>query len=929
MSKMNFSKKLGVYLAISISLFAFGATTLGDPFPWPVPSPRELMNDYGQLQKTNNGVYLHGGVDVIKDSTTYVVVAESGWVARVESTQVNGDTLDWTIAVGTSQVTHGEGWRYTHLKGDWAFRNRWIIDTPVNKGDTLGRVRYMGADPSKTHIHLAREWGLRINPDLDVVTAEWVYSYPNRNPLLVLDTSGLAQRHDPDFWGKRVVRDSTLDTLRWKVLNGDTFWIVRQKIDVETKAWYQLGNNYGIGAYKITYSIGGTGSQGFKGFIFSNRLQTEINGTDSAAVVAAAVYDTARSAPTVGCYIISNTDSMRVSFPYDSLSWLRGYWNTCQHRDRLWNQAVAESNSVARFPDGKCIVRIRGEDERGNYKLDSIKVIVNNFPPQVKQTYPVDGSAGVPRACTLRVLFDQPMDTVSAKAGFRLRLKGTTADIPCTTWFYKQGDTLPCDTLMLVNPYGLLQVDTVYLMKDSTSTKDIADSAMTSNNLVWFSTRDIEVHTACAFSDTTSRIEVRDSLLKQFSPPERYANYHVSGAVPVLGQRIAVDRPGNRYVCENLYTSGNLRIGKYNPTDSLIGSFLSGINHMSITSDGDYLYAVRFLPTAEDTLNDHYYIRVNKLTVSGDSVTSWRSPDSTKFLDIAYSPDAGKLFLSAWGVKPSGGGGYLQRDLKIFRYTTDGQEESHIHVDCGGDSGIATARLTVGKDRIYLARNWVYFSSRTRADTVAMYDWNLNYLGKFPTADSSPGGDRQKVYSLNTDRKNLYTLNRSWVNSTDSSFYWVRKLTLSGSSVKLCSLSTGWGTSQPYEGIAVYPSVLYVTGTEPPPGGGGGTDGGPQTDNLNSLLPKVYALGPSYPNPANGGLRIDYALPKESQVSLRVYNIAGQLVRTLIEGKEKPGFYKAEWDGKDQLGHRVSSGVYFYRMEAGEFRKTRKLVVVR
>ena len=96
-----------------------------------------------------------------------------------------------------------------------------------------------------------------------------------------------------------------------------------------------------------------------------------------------------------------------------------------------------------------------------------------------------------------------------------------------------------------------------------------------------------------------------------------------------------------------------------------------------------------------------------------------------------------------------------------------------------------------------------------------------------------------------------------------------------------------------------------------------------------TLLPKVYDLSQSYPNPTKEGLRINYALPKESQVSLKIYNVAGQLVRALREGKEKPGYYVAEWDGKDQGGHRVSSGVYLYRMEAGEFRSIKKLVVVR
>jgi len=105
--------------------------------------------------------------------------------------------------------------------------------------------------------------------------------------------------------------------------------------------------------------------------------------------------------------------------------------------------------------------------------------------------------------------------------------------------------------------------------------------------------------------------------------------------------------------------------------------------------------------------------------------------------------------------------------------------------------------------------------------------------------------------------------------------------------------------------------------------------GGAQNGGGVSLLPKEYLLSQSYPNPTRDGLRIDYALPKESRVSLRIYNVMGQLVKTLRMGVEKAGYCTASWDGKDQWGHRVSSGVYLYRMEAGEFRKTNKLVIVR
>jgi len=110
-----------------------------------------------------------------------------------------------------------------------------------------------------------------------------------------------------------------------------------------------------------------------------------------------------------------------------------------------------------------------------------------------------------------------------------------------------------------------------------------------------------------------------------------------------------------------------------------------------------------------------------------------------------------------------------------------------------------------------------------------------------------------------------------------------------------------------------------------PPG-----DGGPQDKGgIQLQLPKVYALGPAIPNPSNGQMRIIYQLPKESVVNFRIYNVMGQLVRTLRSGKEKAGYYSATWDGKDAQGKKAGAGVYFYRLDAGEFSKTKKLVIVR
>jgi len=93
--------------------------------------------------------------------------------------------------------------------------------------------------------------------------------------------------------------------------------------------------------------------------------------------------------------------------------------------------------------------------------------------------------------------------------------------------------------------------------------------------------------------------------------------------------------------------------------------------------------------------------------------------------------------------------------------------------------------------------------------------------------------------------------------------------------------------------------------------------------------PRSFALFQNVPNPFSGNTVIKYALPKDVDVELTVYNVAGQRVRTLVNGRQRAGYKAIEWDGRDDAGRRVAPGVYFYRMKAGRFEATRKLTLLR
>ena len=93
--------------------------------------------------------------------------------------------------------------------------------------------------------------------------------------------------------------------------------------------------------------------------------------------------------------------------------------------------------------------------------------------------------------------------------------------------------------------------------------------------------------------------------------------------------------------------------------------------------------------------------------------------------------------------------------------------------------------------------------------------------------------------------------------------------------------------------------------------------------------PKAYRLSQNYPNPFNPQTTISYDVAKTGAVRLSVYALTGQLVRTLVDGECPAGRYSVMWDGTDDVGRDVASGVYLCRMEAGQYSAVRKLVLVR
>ena len=95
------------------------------------------------------------------------------------------------------------------------------------------------------------------------------------------------------------------------------------------------------------------------------------------------------------------------------------------------------------------------------------------------------------------------------------------------------------------------------------------------------------------------------------------------------------------------------------------------------------------------------------------------------------------------------------------------------------------------------------------------------------------------------------------------------------------------------------------------------------------ITPTEYKLSQNYPNPFNPSTIIEYSLPEASYVSMKIYNVLGREVRTLVNGSQNAGNYQTQWNGLDNAGNKVATGMYIYRITAGNYVATKKMLLLK
>ena len=94
-------------------------------------------------------------------------------------------------------------------------------------------------------------------------------------------------------------------------------------------------------------------------------------------------------------------------------------------------------------------------------------------------------------------------------------------------------------------------------------------------------------------------------------------------------------------------------------------------------------------------------------------------------------------------------------------------------------------------------------------------------------------------------------------------------------------------------------------------------------------MPKEFALHQNYPNPFNPTTQIRYDLPGNEFVSINIYDVMGRKIKSLVSINQKAGYRSITWNATNDLGQPVSAGMYIYTIQAGEFRATKKMLLLK
>lgn len=262
--------------------------------------------------------------------------------------------------------------------------------------------------------------------------------------------------------------------------------------------------------------------------------------------------------------------------------------------------------------------------------------------------------------------------------------------------------------------------------------------------------------------------------------------------------------------------------------------------------------------------------------------------------------------LKAVGMHANAGGTVIAVGDKgtIIRTTNSGQNWSNISIS---DTSINFYCISQRTRQNLNATNFYIAGSQGKIykSTDMGVTWVLKNSGTTNTLRS--------IYFSGNDSGAVTGDNGTVKMTTDAGETWFTDAVFNGVSGSVQSISKISRSSPTF--TALSENGLYIISEDPPFIG---------LNNIGTAVPEYFSLYQNYPNPFNPSTKISFELPKSSFAKLIVYDITGKEIKTLVNENLRAGAYEYEWDGIN-----IPSGVYFYKLIAGDYSETRKMVLVK
>jgi hypothetical protein len=364
--------------------------------------------------------------------------------------------------------------------------------------------------------------------------------------------------------------------------------------------------------------------------------------------------------------------------------------------------------------------------------------------------------------------------------------------------------------------------------------------------------------------------------------------YNGPGNSHDIAQTMFVDGSGNVYVTGMSYSSGtdfDYATIKYSPNGNVAAGWPRVYNNAAASMSDQ---------PRDIVVDDAGYVYV-----TGES---YGIGTNTDYLTIKYDPN-GNI---AWEERYNN---QWNTDDRSYSIALDGAGNVFVAGVSGGHN--FTIKYNSGGDTVWTSR---YVSNTSpESDTI---DWN-------PSIVTDSCNNLYLAGSINTSDTSWDYITIKYTSDGDTA--WVKSYNGPGSYYDIASAIAVYGCED-----------VYVTGSSI--GDGTGYDfatikyqspGDVKDETGGREKPSEFALSQNYPNPFNPATKIEFTISKSGYVSLRIYDILGRKVRTLVSEHLSSGYKSVLWDGKNAVGKDVASGIYFYQLRIGDFSEAKKMLLLK